>query len=133
MADPTQPVSPFAPNSATPDQPPTDPGPPYDAVLVPRWYPKGKVEQKRHMALRDEFAPKLGDKQIYTRHCGGDLSFITPWKQGAERCHRYWPRGHENDGQEFYHWFDRGDGVMYGVLTEEAKAFVAEEKKNRGL
>src|SRR3984885_9020551 len=115
--------------TANPDAP--DIKPPYDAVLVPRWYPKKKVDRARHLALRDELAPLMNDKQVYTRHCG-DMSLVTPFKQGAERCHRYWPRGHENDGQEFYAWKDRGDGVMYGVLTEEAKAFVAEEKKANG-
>jgi hypothetical protein len=96
-----------------------------DAVLVPQHYPRGKAAMDRGVALKAEFAPVLGSKgkDFYPRRSGMTETLITT---SEPRNHRYWPSDHPNAGQEFYDWTDRGDGVLYGTLTDDAKAYLSE-------
>lgn len=117
----------LAPKAETPapaPQPATPPAPTADAVLVPRHYPRTKGD--RHQALKTEFAPVLGVKQVFARHCGMHDTLIT----GSEpRNHRYWPTNSPLAGQEFYDWTDRGDGIRLGTLTPEAKEYLDEQAR----
>lgn len=91
--------------------------PAVDAVLCPQTYPPGVHGVARAIALRDEFGPVLGAARVHARHVGATETLIT---REASGVHRYHAHHHPKAGGERYAWADRGDGVLYGVLTEEA-------------
>jgi hypothetical protein len=92
--------------------------PPIDAVLCPQTYPPGAHGVARALALKAEFGPVLGANRVHARHVGGTETLIT---REASGVHRYHAHHHPKAGEERYTWTDRGDGVCYGVLTDEAK------------
>jgi hypothetical protein len=96
----------------------------YDAVLAPSSYPKNKTGAVRNAALRAEFAQDFGSTHVYSTHVGPNQILITPTPEQA----RYHGQNHALAGQDRYDWVDRGDGVLIGMLTEEALADPAEQE-----
>jgi hypothetical protein len=134
MLDPTEPTAPDppAPAPATAPAPAPEPVPAPatapdrrpDAVLCSANYPPGKVGTLRHQKLREEFGPVLGAAVIYSRAAdvGHTHTFITGTPNDAQGrgISRFFSRSHPRAGEDRYAWADRGDGVFYGTLTEEA-------------
>lgn len=108
-----------------------------DAILVPNYYPAGKVDMDRLRALNKEFGEPLKAKrgvvQVRHVHLGGlvvDLLTALP-----DAPAYFFPKGHPQEGLDRYEWEDRGDGVRHGTLVEDVleaenlKAAEAEGKK----
>jgi hypothetical protein len=106
--------------------PDTPPPASVDAILCSSHYPRLKPGEDRHQKLREEFAPVLGSPLIYSRpgDLGRSVTFITAQPNDAKGrgIARFFGTGHALQGRDRYAWTDRGDGVYYGVLTEQAKA-----------
>jgi hypothetical protein len=124
--DPPAPATAPAPAPKAVSAPVTAPTGKPDAVLCSANYPPGQVGNLRHQKLREEFGPVLGVKMIYSRAAdvGHTHTFITGTPNDAQGrgIARFFSRSHPRAGEDRYAWTDRGDGVFYGTLTEEAIA-----------
>jgi hypothetical protein len=112
MPDPTEPTPAPAPARKP------------DAILCSANYPPGLIGDLRHQKLREEFGPILGVPRIYSRAAdvGHMQTFITAAPNDAlgRGISRFFSRSSPRAGGDRYAWSDRGDGVFYGTLTEEA-------------
>ena len=99
-----------------------------DAVLIPRSYPVPPENPRRDQLLKQIFAPILGEPRVISRQSGARQSLLTRSSE-PDRNHRYWPKGHEREGQEFYRW-ERSTvpGIFFGYLTEESIAHIEERQ-----
>jgi hypothetical protein len=95
-----------------------------DAVLCPINYPKLRPGEDRHIKLKEEFGPVLGATIVHART--SDQTRTTTLITGnltlanGLGVSRYFPTSHPLVGRERYEWKDRGDGILYGMLTPEA-------------
>jgi hypothetical protein len=97
----------------------------YDAVFVPQGKVKGATDNARLAWYRTEFGPVLGKpRRVFARQvdAGAALLLTGDGRSDHGRAHLYHHETHELSGQSRYEWADvRGDGILYGTLTEEGK------------
>ena len=114
------------PISPDPAAPAPAPAAPVTAVLLPLAFALKRGFSSEHARLtwyKTEFGPALKSARVHARFVGGGFEVLLSGdgsSAAGSAGHRYHPSDHPQAGQERYTWTDRGDGILYGTLTEAA-------------
>ena len=91
------------------------PDPKPDAIRAPLGFAGPGDSFARLSKLQADLAPILGVPRLFVRHQGSE-HFIT----GDPSDTLLFPSQGPRSGEPRYEWNDRGDGVLYGELRDDA-------------
>lgn len=89
-----------------------------DAILVPRGSIPGPTAVDRCQWVNKNYGPLLGAKRVSGREVPGGKLLFTP--SPLDTLHH--PSDSPLSGRDRYDWTEAEPGVMYGTLTDEARA-----------